>query len=291
MERALRDGREAIIAGKAARAIQILRRADPQTKDRRTAELLAAAHSRRGLERCRAGKIDLARQDYVIADKTTPGKEHILQSLGVICMELQRTDSAERYMTRLLKINAENGVALGVLARIAAGRNDNVKASDMYKKASRAAPERQDYSRMAEKLSKEAKVEAGFIVQARGKFEVKFERGKSAGVERAVQTVLGYLEQASRDLESLLGAKPVRRISVVLDLPSFSGEFASSPDPSVVRRGYAQSLMLVGHLKRTGSNRQLKSLLREINSGTDVDVALRLVYRHGMKDLLRAALR
>ena len=381
MERALREGRDAIVAGKTAKAIEILRKADPSHKDRRTAELLAVAHSKRGFARYKAGKIDLARQDFAAADRLTPGDERILQSLGVVCLELRRTDEAERYMSRVLKIDSENSVALGVLARIAASREDNAKASEMYKKASRAAPERRDYSRMAEKLSKESKVEAGFVVQARGKFEVKFERGKTAGVERAVQTVLGYLDQASRDIEALLGAKPARRISVVvyngeqfervrsahswarayydgklrvavrgwpagrtelrrdlrhelthafihelhpkaplwlheglasyaaigkstaaaqqfrsgkyelLDLSTFTGAFANSGDPTVVRRGYLQSLMLVGYLKRTGSTRQLQALLREIDGGTDADVALRLVYRRGMKDLLQAALR
>ena len=239
--------------------------------------------------------------------------------------------------------------------------------------------DRKDYKSLATKLGKEAKVEARFVTLLKGNFKVQFERGKTVGVERAIQTVHSYLEQAHRDLAVKLGGRTVRRISVViynsgqykkvrsahgwarayydgklrialknwpagrtelrrdlrhelthaflhelypktrlwlheglaqrvegrsalgaagkfrsggyklLPVETFTGRFANSKSMSVVNRGYAQSLMLVGYLEKIGTRRKLQTLLAEISRGTGQDQAVRLIYRKGIADLLAAA--
>ena len=62
--------------------------------------------------------------------------------------------------------------------------------------AAQAAPARQDYAQLAKKYSKESAVEKDFVTLSRGNFQVMFERGKTVGVEKAVRSVMGLLEQA-----------------------------------------------------------------------------------------------
>ena len=51
---------------------------------------------------------------------------------------------------------------------------------------------------------------------SKGNFRVQFERGKNAGIEKAVKTVHRYAEQAHRDLARKFGGRPDRRITVVV---------------------------------------------------------------------------
>lgn len=179
-------------------------------------KLLAAAHQMRGLDCFKAKKTRQAYRDYMAANRLTPKQEQILQSLGVITFELGRKHDAENYMKRVLKLNPKNPHALSVLGQIAKGRDNVGAASRYFNQAARQDPGRKDFARMADKLGKQAKVEKNFITLDKGNFRLQFERGKDAGVEKAMQTVHGYLEQAWRELGATLGARPNRRITVVV---------------------------------------------------------------------------
>jgi hypothetical protein len=62
-----------------------------------------------------------------------------------------------------------------------------------------------------------------------------FERGKTGGVEKAVQSVMSLLEQAHRELAAGLGERPTRRIAVMV----YNGEqYAKVTSAHVWARAY-----------------------------------------------------
>ena len=220
--KALKTAGERLVGGDPSGSIALLYKADAEAKDPRVRQLLASAHASRGLQRFRAKKVDLAWRDYSAANRLLPGNESILQSLGVISLERRRSRDAESFMLRVLKINPTNHHALSALGRIAYKRDNHAAASAYLERAVRAAPERNDYKRLATKYGKEAKVEEKFVTVARGNFRVQFERGNIKGVDKAVNSVHAYLEQAYRELAKLLGARPSRQITRVHRTPSIS---------------------------------------------------------------------
>ncbi|MCB9889227.1 MAG: tetratricopeptide repeat protein [Planctomycetes bacterium] len=378
VETVLHRAAKALEAGNPGQAITSLGEALSKSTDPRLQQLLAAAHTRRGAVRFRAGDLDGAAHDFAAADRFEPGNAKILQSLGVIRMKQHRAREAKELMERVLKLDPNNSHALGVLGRIAVQHDDTERASHLLSRAAAQEPGRRDYAFEARKLSREAEVEAGFTRIARGSFELSMPTGKQ-GLDRAAESVLRILEQAHRELGQALGARPAKRIKVVLYtkaqflrvrsahawarayydgklrvalrqwpastselrrdlrhelthaflhelhpkaplwlhegyaqvlegrsalglaarfrsgadglLPRavFLGAFASNRDEDLVRRGYAQSLLLVDHLLRRGKARLLRQLLGELGRGTESDRALRLVYGRGLDSLLSEA--
>lgn len=379
IESALKESYRLLVDKKPTEAIRILNGVDRTGTNQRVRKMLGVAYAVRGRQRFDAKKYDIAYRDFFSADRLTPGNENILQGLGASTMELRRTREAKRYMERVLEINPENEYALVVLGEIASGREKSGEASHYFRRAAKLDPKRKVYSKLATKYGKQADVEERFITLTKGNFRVQFERGKTVGVEQAVQSVHSYLEQAYRELSNKLGQKPTGRITVVVYnqsqyrrvssmhswarayydgklrvalkswpagrtelrrdlrhelthaflhelhpkvplwvhegmaqvfegrssglvtarfrtgkyelLPSstFTGRFANTKDIKQVTLGYAQSLMLVGYLHKLGQ-RKFQSLLREFDRGLKSDAALRIIYRKGLDELLRAAM-
>lgn len=196
--------------------IETLRRADPLCADLRVRKMLASSHNQRGSSMYKAGKYREALGDFRVANQLRPGQEPILQSLGVVSYRLGRKTDARQFMERLVRLFPKNATGLAILGELAKERNQVGKASDYYSRAAAADPKREDYRKKASAMGKQSRVESKFVTRERGNFKVHFERGKVVGVEAAVKTVLGYLQQTHRELATLIGGRPNRKVIVMV---------------------------------------------------------------------------
>ncbi len=357
---------------------QLQKALNKEPRNEQLKQSMAMALSQRGAARHKVGKTRQAYGDFQAANRLFPNQEGILQSLGVLAQAQNRATDARRWMQRVLRLNANNTAALTVLGQLAAARDDVGKASKYLQQAQQqSGGGSQALQKMASKYGKQAQVEQSFVTDSRGNFRIQYQRGKVAGVEKAIQKVRSILEEAYSDLNRQLEARPGRAITAVIyngeqyksvrsthawarayydgklrislqDWPAgqtqlrrdlrhelthaflreiypqtplwlhegyaqvlegrsvlaarggfrsgqeqllkgaqFEENFNQSGDDSVVRRGYAQSLMAVGYLLRQGSKRQFRQLLAEVGRGAKSERALQVVYGFGLEKMLR----
>jgi len=356
--------------------LQSARRISPD--DPHLTNALAVLHTRLGKQCYQDQDLDGALSHFGAADRLTPDVEGILQSLGIIHATKGDPVQARRCMERVLKLNPKNTSALTVLGNLARERNDTGTASKLYHRAANEEPGRRDLRLLADRLGKQARIEEGFTTELRGSFCVQYLGGKEAGIERNIDLVFGYLEQAEDELHKQLGQRPNRIITAVvysdeqykgvgvhawarahydgkiriavrpntglqqsmradlrhelthaflfelfpqaplwvhegyaqlidghsvlvaksrlrgsqplLSKELFLGSFNESRELAVVETGYAQSLMAVGYLQRSGTRRQFRSFLRLVGGGVPSDDALQRVYGFDVTTMLAKAL-
>ena len=105
---AMVEANKALENGEFEKVFRVMRKADPNEAHATTKKLLAHAHNLRGIDFYERKKLNRAFSDFRAADRLMPGQETILQSLGIVAMDLKRSTEAERFMKKVLKLNPFN---------------------------------------------------------------------------------------------------------------------------------------------------------------------------------------